>query len=667
LARHVNGSSPREVAIKFYRNSDPDTIARIKREFEALRDVRHPCIPRVYGNGIGWYRDGGPDPVPYIVMEYAGAKTLADRIARERCIPVDQALKIAAQVADALDACHARGVVHRDVKPLNIRISHSDRGSDRAMLVDFGIVRKHDLRITIHGNILGTAYYMSPEQVKDEMLDGKSDQYSLAISLWEMLTGRVTFEGKTAWEVMYKHVHDPPGPLKIPTLSYDDPRYAKIDSALRKALSKDREARFSSCTEFIRAASGAVPPSQKSTVEVCAASGLLPGPYCRERRSVPADEAPRLTCTVCGPKPPVTVEVEVCRASNLLPGLHCKREKRRFPEDKVPTKVCDRCERPTPPVVRIKLCEKTGMKAGWGCRTKVVQEFPRDKVPPPCRECKFPWWLPALAAVGPVMVLLIAIAAILSGSGVPVEFDVKPSDAKIEWRKLDDSRWRVAKNNREVRVPEGQYKVKISARGYETKVFTENVTGPKDHAHAQGVHMISATLKPDLASRLLGQSQKAVESGDIAGGVARLNQAVNWIRAHGIYDPQALATTRRCLLNEARYQLKQGLYLQAAQLYEVLWNSQDVVPDAQSKRQCVYAFRAADCYYERAKEVLRHNADVSGPGAKALRQADSWAQQAKNTGADPNAVEKLRKKIRHQGEFYFDSRILDRWGFIRGQ
>ena len=182
--------------------------------------------------------------------------TLIDYIRRNGYVPINEAMTIATQIADALDCCHSLGIVHRDVKPANIIIGRSRAGGISAILVGFGIVKKLDVRVTIDGNILGTPYYMSPEQVKGEPLDGRSDQYSLAISLWEMLTGRVTFEGKTAWDVMYKHVHDPPGPLKIPTLSYDDPRYARIDSALRKALSKDRKARFSSCTEFIRAANG---------------------------------------------------------------------------------------------------------------------------------------------------------------------------------------------------------------------------------------------------------------------------------------------------------------------------------------------------------------------------------------------------------------------------
>lgn len=652
LARHINGSSPREVAIKFFKSSNSDTMARIKLEFETLRTVRHPCIPRVHGDGIGSYRG-----FPYIVMDYAGRKTLADRIAREGCIPVDQALRIAKQIAGALDACHARGVVHRDVKPLNIRISHGDRG-DHAMLVDFGIAKKDDLKLTIDGNIFGTAYYMSPEQVKAERLDGKSDQYSLAISLWEMLTGRVTFEGKTAWEVVYKHVHDPPGPLRIPGLDYGDPRYARIDSALRKALSKERDARFSSCTEFIRAMT-VEEPSQSVMVEVCAASGLLPGPYCREKRAVPASRVPPRTgtCTKC--KPPGPVEVKVCPVSGLLPGPHCRSKLRRYAPDKVPVDVCDRCGR-QPTVVSVRLCEKTGLRAGWGCQRKVVREFARDKVPPPCRECKFPWPF-LLAPVGPVMLLLIVIAAMVSNSPVPVEFKVTPptADARIEWCKLSGSRWSGPEKNKELRLQKDRYKFRVSAPGYVTQAVKVDVTLPKD---AGKPLEIPVTLRPDTVSPLLEQSQEAVKQGDIARGVTLFKKAVNLIRTSGIGDPESLATTRRCLLNEAQYLLKQRLYLQAARLYEDLWNSRDVVAGARSKRQYAYALQAAESYHLLAKEQLPHDASLSGNGKKYLDLADKMAKAALANGADTKDVEKLRYMIGDTASIYFPPHIAQKIG-----
>lgn len=456
LVRHLNGSGPREVAIKFFRNSGPDDMKRINLEFETLRRAHHECIPRVYGDGIKWH-----DRVPYMVMDYAGPKTLAERIASEKCIPVRQALGLAAQVADALDACHSSGIVHRDVKPLNIRIRHSGTSGDHAMLVDFGIVKKHDLNITTAGDIVGTPNYMSPEQVKGERLDSRSDQYSLAISLWEMLTGCVTFKAKTPWEVMRMHVETPPGPLRITSLDPADPLYASIDFALRKALSKDREARFSSCTEFIRAAGMTGQP--EAEVGVCAASGMLPGPNCREKRRVTGSQALRQTCRRC--RPPGLIRVEVCRVSSLLPGPYCTKRPQRFARGQEPADVCDRCEpKPVPPprpspargAVMVKVCEKTGLRAGSGCRKTVRQKFQREQVPKMCRECKGQaLGAPVLAGVGLVVVFLVVIAIAIGsrpvkptelrppppvneGASVQQTGPIKPSYADSVTKPLDD-------------------------------------------------------------------------------------------------------------------------------------------------------------------------------------------------------------------------------------
>lgn len=428
LARHTNGSGQQDVAVKFFRNSGPDDIARIKLEFETMARVRHPGIPRVFGNGVQWH-----DGKPYITMEYAGSKTLKDRIARERCIPVRQALDLASQVAGALDACHSKSIIHRDVKPLNIRISHSGTGSDHAFLVDFGIVKKQDLNLTSADAVVGTPNYMSPEQANGATLNGRSDQYSLAISLWEMLTGRVTFEGRTAMEVMYKHVHEPPGPLRIPGLDSADPLYASIDFALRKALSKDRDARFASCAEFIRAAIG---ENVVPKVEVCASSGMMPGPHCQEKRMV-TGPGPGRACRACKPVrpprptlirtrvcrvsgllpgkdcktqlmsfesgseptetcdrcvvPPVPAlkRIKVCRVSGLLPGKDCKPQLRSFESGTEPTETCDRCVVPPPPsrLATVRICEKTGLKASARCRQTVTKELQKERIPELCREC----------------------------------------------------------------------------------------------------------------------------------------------------------------------------------------------------------------------------------------------------------------------------------------
>lgn len=252
LARRVGGGERSVVAVKFLKDClvhDSRQASRFRRESQALSRVRHPNIVDVYGVGVF-------EEVPYIVMQYVGGVTLKDYIRRNGCVPVDEALGMAAQIADALDYCHCHGIIHRDVKSTNIRISESSNGSRKAVLLDFGIAKMEDLSLSITGTILGTPYYMSPEQAYGHKLDGRSDQYSLAVVLWEMLSGRLVFTAPSAVEVIHKHRCEKPGHPRIPGLSVLDPTYQRIDAALHRALAKNPSVRFRSCSEFVMNAAG---------------------------------------------------------------------------------------------------------------------------------------------------------------------------------------------------------------------------------------------------------------------------------------------------------------------------------------------------------------------------------------------------------------------------
>lgn len=154
LARRVGRGEPSVVAVKFLNDClvrDRREASRFRQEARALFKVRHPNIARVYSLGVF-------EETPYIVMEYVGGVTLRDYIRRNGHIPIDEAAAMAAEIADALDRCHSLGIVHRDVKSLNIRISADPSGRRRAVLLDFGIAKMEDMSLSVSGTILGTPH-----------------------------------------------------------------------------------------------------------------------------------------------------------------------------------------------------------------------------------------------------------------------------------------------------------------------------------------------------------------------------------------------------------------------------------------------------------------------------------------------------------------------------
>jgi serine/threonine-protein kinase len=237
----------RRVAIKVLR---PDLaaalgVSRFLREITTTASLRHPHIVPLYDSGEG----GG---VAYFVMPFVEGESLRDRLRREKQLPVQDALRIAAEVADALDYAHAHGVIHRDIKPENILLD-----SGHAVVADFGIAQAIDVaggeQLTGTGVAIGTPTYMSPEQVAGEReLDARSDLYALACVLFEMLTGQPPFAGPSAKSVMHQHVMA--APPDVAQLRPDVP--ADVSSALQRALSKEPADRFPLASQFADALSG---------------------------------------------------------------------------------------------------------------------------------------------------------------------------------------------------------------------------------------------------------------------------------------------------------------------------------------------------------------------------------------------------------------------------
>ncbi|MFB9164093.1 Stk1 family PASTA domain-containing Ser/Thr kinase [Arthrobacter psychrochitiniphilus] len=264
----------RTVAIKLLRADvarDSQLQARFRREAQAVAGLNYPAIVAVYDTGehISSDHPGDGAHVPYIVMEYVHGKTLRDLI-RAKAITTEQALKYGMGVLSALDYSHRAGIVHRDIKPANVMVTEDENGVLGVVKVmDFGIARTISdsaATMTQTQTVMGTAQYLSPEQARGESVDARSDLYSAACLLYEMLAGRPPFTGDSPVSVAYQHVRERP---PVPSTFNPDLTPA-LDALLMRALQKDRRQRFQDATSFRRALRAAVagvapPPGQRES------------------------------------------------------------------------------------------------------------------------------------------------------------------------------------------------------------------------------------------------------------------------------------------------------------------------------------------------------------------------------------------------------------------
>jgi serine/threonine protein kinase len=228
----------RTVAIKVlpaHFSDDPKMKARFEREAQTIAGLNHPHICVLHDVGH-------QDATDYLVMEYLEGQTLAQRL-QKGALPLDEALKIAGQIADALDKAHRRGVVHRDLKPSNVMLTKSG-----AKLLDFGLAKlKQEAQpitlsalptnadVTAKGTILGTLQYMSPEQLEGREADTRSDIFAFGAVLYEMLTGRKAFEGRSQSSIIAAIMHvDPPA---ISVLRPMTPLV--VDRVVKRCLAKE--------------------------------------------------------------------------------------------------------------------------------------------------------------------------------------------------------------------------------------------------------------------------------------------------------------------------------------------------------------------------------------------------------------------------------------------
>lgn len=229
-----------------------DLVSRFRREARAMSHLQHPNTVKVFL--YGELEDGSL----YIVMEYLEGKNLNQVVRKEGPLPVERAIPVLMQVCGALQEAHLQGIVHRDLKPENIFLSTNGGLKDYPKVLDFGLakVTERELRpgsimLTQEGMVFGTPEFMSPEQAQGKVLDARSDIYSLATILYEVLTGKLPFEAKTPMEYIQFHVTKPPIPLdqRVPGRSFP-PGLAEV---IAKALEKKPEARYASAEEFAEA------------------------------------------------------------------------------------------------------------------------------------------------------------------------------------------------------------------------------------------------------------------------------------------------------------------------------------------------------------------------------------------------------------------------------
>lgn len=220
---------------------DTEFVQRFRQEAILAASLRHPGIVTIHD--VGQQGD-----THYMVMEYLEGETLETWLRRQGPLRVAQAAQIVGQIAAALDYAHSKGVIHRDIKPVNIML-----GPDgRVTLMDFGLVRAAEgTSLTRTGQVMGTPEYMAPEQALGEAVDARSDVYALGVVAYRLLSGQVPFSRSTPYATTYAHIHEPPPPLR--SVRGDIP--ATVEAVVGRALAKRPGERYQRAGEFAAALS----------------------------------------------------------------------------------------------------------------------------------------------------------------------------------------------------------------------------------------------------------------------------------------------------------------------------------------------------------------------------------------------------------------------------
>jgi len=257
LARDT--STGEKVAIKILLPTlldDPIAMERLRREAALGGQLRHPNICHIIRQGA---TPAGHD---YIVMPFVEGELLCDRTRLAGCLPLDATVPFVRDMCAGLHVAHEAGIIHRDLKPENVMIVAGTDGSERAVVMDFSLAKGPDAPpLTAVGLVVGTPEFMSPEQLRGLELDRRSDIYSLAFMVYEMLTGQLPFEARTQQEIMIARLKGESIPIRTrrPDLNFS----VAVEQVLGKALARDAGRRYATALEFgdafARAATGKGP------------------------------------------------------------------------------------------------------------------------------------------------------------------------------------------------------------------------------------------------------------------------------------------------------------------------------------------------------------------------------------------------------------------------
>jgi eukaryotic-like serine/threonine-protein kinase len=293
----------RRVAIKVlheHYSSDPEYVERFRREARAIARLAHPNVVTVIDRGE-W------DDRQFIVFEHVAGENLKTAIERVGALPVRRALVLGIQIARALSYAHELEIVHRDVKPHNVLLDPAGT----AKVTDFGIARTLDVdeALTQTGTVLGTGQYLSPEQANGERGDERSDQYSLGVVMFELLTGEVPYSGGSLMAIAMRHVNDP-----VPSVRERRPEVpARLDSVVACAMAKSPEDRFPSMQAMVTALEACLAdlPADERLRERQDDTGVMappPAPPASSTRTIatptprPRPERPRPRRRAAGPR-----------------------------------------------------------------------------------------------------------------------------------------------------------------------------------------------------------------------------------------------------------------------------------------------------------------------------------------------------------------------------
>lgn len=225
-------------------SNDERANERFKRECQLTAQLNHPNIIRVYDGGLLNNHE------PYLVMEYVAGESLRRALDRHGPVPLKTAAALVIQICRGLREAHEAGIIHRDLKPDNVLVEAVKGSTQHIKILDFGIAYlvagAH--RLTQTGKLIGTPAYIAPEQLKDRKIDARADLYAVGVILFELLTGKVPFEGETAESILTKQLFEEP-----PLLSDERPEIipgSPIELVVTKALAKEPDQRYQSAKEF---------------------------------------------------------------------------------------------------------------------------------------------------------------------------------------------------------------------------------------------------------------------------------------------------------------------------------------------------------------------------------------------------------------------------------